>query len=249
MKEKAKKVREQEKVTPDFKLCRECNILKLPDDFNKTNSNHTGLSYKCKVCTSEHSKQWYDNNREFSLQKCKIRREELKKLDIESLRASDKQKRDKSKQYFKTYSKTYFKNRRLEDSLFKLVGNLRTRIKTSFLRVSHNKTSNTRDIIGREWEEFKQHIESQFLNWMNWENYGNCENAGYNCSWHLDHIIPASYAETEEEVYLLNHWSNFQPLCSFRNIIKNKYMGDVTNLELKIEFNGSTIKYFGENKK
>ena len=71
---------------------------------------------------------------------------------------------------------------------------------------------------------------------MTWYNYGNsCETLEPNCSWDLDHIIPISYAKTEEEVYLLNHWSNFQPLCSKVNRgSKNNKIYPVTNLELKI---------------
>ena len=53
---------------------------------------------------------------------------------------------------------------------------------------------------------------------MCWNNY-----ATY---WQLDHIIPISWAKTEEDVYKLNHYSNFQPLNWLKNIKKsNKYSG------------------------
>lgn len=85
-------------------------------------------------------------------------------------------------------------------------------------------------------DEFLQHIESQFVNWMNWDNYGNCEENDYKCTWDLDHIIPLSYATTEEEVYLLNHWSNFQPLCSrFNRVDKNGAIPLITNIILNIK--------------
>ena len=32
--------------------------------------------------------------------------------------------------------------------------------------------------------------------------------------WHIDHIIPLDFAENEEEMLMLNHYSNLQPLCS-----------------------------------
>jgi hypothetical protein len=73
---------------------------------------------------------------------------------------------------------------------------------------------------------------------MTWDNYGEvCGNSPeYNCSWDLDHIIPISCAKTEEEVYLLNHWSNFQPLCSKVNRWEKKnILYSVYNLELNIE--------------
>ena len=30
----------------------------------------------------------------------------------------------------------------------------------------------------------------------------------------MDHIIPISIAETEEDIIRLNHYTNLQPLCS-----------------------------------
>lgn len=103
----------------------------------------------------------------------------------------------------------------------------------------------TEEILGCTFQEFKQHIESQFVNWMSWENYGNkCETLEYNCSWDLDHIIPISVSKSEEEVYLLNHHTNFQPLCSKVNRdIKRANCTRCTNLVLKIESNNCEIKF------
>ena len=56
----------------------------------------------------------------------------------------------------------------------------------------------------------------------------------YGEKWQLDHIIPSCNAKTEEEVYLLNHWSNFQPLCSKLNNEKGCDVNPVSNLELNI---------------
>ena len=46
---------------------------------------------------------------------------------------------------------------------------------------------------------------------MTFENYG---------SWHLDHIKPLALAESEEDVILLNHYTNFQPLWAIDNFKK-----------------------------
>jgi hypothetical protein len=61
-------------------------------------------------------------------------------------------------------------------------------------------------LIG-EKEEFRV---STYLFWNNHGTY-----------WHLDHIIPISWAKSEEEVYKLNHYTNFQPLSAFENLAKN----------------------------
>lgn len=129
------------------------------------------------------------------------------------------------------------KERKKKDNLYKLTVDLRSKLLKYFnkLDVKSEKRRNF-DIMGCTFEEFKNHIESQFESWMNWDNRGDvCEVLRPNCSWDLDHIIPLSTAKTEEELYLLNHWSNFQPLCSFKNRnIKRDNIYPVTNLELKI---------------
>ena len=48
---------------------------------------------------------------------------------------------------------------------------------------------------------------------MNWENKGKY-NGNFNSGWDLDHIIPISSAKNKEEIYKLNHYTNYQPLCS-----------------------------------
>ena len=124
------------------------------------------------------------------------------------------------------------------DLLYKVKCALRCAVKTAFYRIKENKPTKSAKILGCTWEEAKLHIESLWQEGMNWDNYGNCDSNEYNCSWHLDHIIPISYAKTEEESYLLSHWSNFQPLCSKINKIdKRNTIYSCTNLELKITYN------------
>jgi hypothetical protein len=50
---------------------------------------------------------------------------------------------------------------------------------------------------------------------MSWDNH---------CEWYLDHKTPISWNETEEDLIKLNHYSNFQPLCAFEDLLKdNRY--------------------------
>jgi hypothetical protein len=56
---------------------------------------------------------------------------------------------------------------------------------------------------------------------MTWENKG-IYNGSFNYGWDLDHIIPLNTAKTKEDLILLNHYTNFQPLCSkFNREVKN----------------------------
>jgi hypothetical protein len=78
--------------------------------------------------------------------------------------------------------------------------------------LGYSKKSRTYEILGCSYEEFKTYIEVQFQYGMSWENYG---------SWEYDHIIPISSANTEDEIILLNHHTNFQPLWKLDNILKS----------------------------
>ena len=79
-------------------------------------------------------------------------------------------------------------------------------------------------MLGCSFIEFKLYLESKFELWMTWENKGKY-NGELNYGWDIDHIIPLSSANSEEELVKLNHFENLQPLCSKmnRDIKKNKY--------------------------
>lgn len=113
----------------------------------------------------------------------------------------------------------YEKTRRKEDEIYRLRQNISTSIRDS---INKNKDAKCRgrkvsDILGCSIADFVCHIESKFKDGMSWGNRH---------KWHLDHVIPISYATSTEEVYTLNHYSNFQPLWASKNMLKgNKHIG------------------------
>ena len=116
-------------------------------------------------------------------------------------------------------NKNYILKRRKNDSLFRLLDNLRSLIRQSIVRNKYNKNSRTVEILGCSVENFKSYIESKWESWMTWDNYGMYDpNTN---TWQLDHIIPVSSAKTEEELIKLNYYTNFQPLLSIENILKS----------------------------
>jgi hypothetical protein len=127
-----------------------------------------------------------------------------------------KQRNDKWKSENKNYFNDYIKERCLIDNKFKLTSRIRALVRNSIKFSGHTKRSNTSKIIGCSFEEFKYYLESKFEEWMNWENYGKY-NGELNYGWDIDHIIPLSSAETEEDIIRLNHFTNLQPLCSKLN--------------------------------
>ena len=146
---------------------------------------------------SDRVKKWYGNNKEWF----KEYRTEYRKNNIERLRKRDSE---------------YLRNKREVNPLFKLSSNIRTYIRASIIKGGYSKKSRTFEILGCSYEELKEHIESQFEDWMNWDNYG-IYNGKEKCGWDLDHIVPVSSAECEEDIIRLNHYSNIQPLCSYIN--------------------------------
>lgn len=221
-------------VSGKYKECKSCSIRKPIEDFTKRGSSKDGYEVRCKMC--------WEN---------KIYRPKVKEGHLfcngckESKRFCLFDKNKASKTGFQTYCKNcrkikvdktalnkYRKDRKEKEPLFKLTSSIRRTISLAFGRVRDKKFKKSKrceDILGCTFEEFKTHIESQFKNWMTWDNYGNCPTNDFNCSWHLDHIIPISSAKTEEDVYLLNHWRNFQPLCSKANIEKSDRITKINN--------------------
>lgn len=118
-----------------------------------------------------------------------------------------KKERDAKKRYDR------WKRRWNEDETFALTVRLRNLIRNSFRRGGYTKfEKRTESIVGMDYQSFKEYLESKFVDGMSWGNRG---------EWHIDHIIPLSSANTEEELISLCHYSNLQPLWGEDNIRKS----------------------------
>lgn len=192
------------------KVCIKCNKEKSLDEYNNRKDSKDGKRADCKECHNNMRREYRYNNRE-------RRREYMKKYRIdnpnqvpnwikknydrylENSRRWKKQNPDKVKRH-----KRDTRRRRLsKDPQFRLKENIRRLLLLTLDRGGYLKKSKTQQILGCSYEEFVEHIESQFVDGMGWGNKG---------EWELDHIIPISSAVNEEEVCLLNHYTNFQPL-------------------------------------
>lgn len=78
------------------------------------------------------------------------------------------------------------------------------------------KNGKTEDILGYSIFTFKQHIESLFIEGMNWNNI------------HIDHKIPLTWFSPNTPPHIVNNLSNIQPLLLKENISKlNRYSHSV----------------------
>lgn len=222
-----------------YKKCIKCCNLKKLNDFSKDKSQKDGYCYRCKLCGNLRYRQLYEVNKEKLSKKKKeyIKKNKEHYLEIqrknranfseerkEKNRAYLKEYRKKNKEILKkrrqekkeqlnNYQKEYYKEKYHKNLLYTLKLNVRNLIRNSFRYNNLNKSKNTIEILGCSFIEFREHLESKFDNWMNWNNRG-LYNGEENYGWDIDHIIPLSSAKTEEEVIRLNHYSNLQPLCS-----------------------------------
>ena len=187
------------------KVCIKCGENKNVSDF------YIGRN-QCKKCNKLINKKYYEENKEKILERSKKYGEENK----ENIKEYQKKYREENKEYNKEYMKEYENFRRKNDPLYKLSKNIRNLIYNYLKNNGYTKKSRSYEILGCSFEDFKKHIESQFEDWMNWDNYGLYN--GEECyGWDYDHIIPLSSCECEDDIYRLNHYSNFQPLCSYIN--------------------------------
>lgn len=253
------KVKKEAYIIPDLIKCVDCKIVKPIDDFIKDKSRRNGITSLCKQCSRvRYSKKVNKSPKkkeilsieEKTCSKCKI----IKPLSDycrsgngfrAECKVCKKEYNGRSRDLINKASRERARRKEKTDDLYKLTNNVRGLINQAIRKNKGIKNKNTLTIVGCSWLEFKRHLESQFLSWMSWKNYGNvCGGSpDYNCSWDLDHIIPINYAKTEDEVYLLNHWSNFQPLCSKINRWeKREVLYPCSNIELNITVELGKIK-------
>ena len=168
------------------KVCSRCKNEKALSEFyaRKLNTAKGLKSYvqsRCKECNNEAKKRWRKANRERRNQR-KRERYARKKAGI----------RRKPRQ---THAERMAvrKNRYHNDANFKLICNLRSRLRAALK--GNIKSGRTLELLGTTVEHLHEHLESQFLPGMTWDNHGQGEG-----KWQIDHIVPcASFNLSEEE--------------------------------------------------
>jgi len=190
-----------------MKKCSKCGELKEFSDFCINRAKKDGFNFQCRNCKKKHNDSKKDITKIYNNEYYNINRDYFKKTNIKWNKLNPGHHND------------YQKNKRENDHLYKLKQNMRSSILSSFknyLNGSCIKSKCTEDILCCSFEEFKLHLESKFESWMTWNNRGYPKDGifEFNKTWDIDHIIPLSSINTEEDIYKLNHFSNLQPLCS-----------------------------------
>lgn len=191
-------------------ICDECREIKKQKRLEKNrlykSINKEKIELQQKVyreINREKRKEYLQKNKNIISLKSK----EYKMKNSESIKLKRKEYRKNNKDKINKYRN----EKMIQDPLFKLSHTIRNLINSSISN-GVSKSKRTEEILGCTFIDFKIHIESLFSTGMCWENHG---------EWHLDHITPISWAKTEEEIYELSYYTNFQPLWASDNFSKN----------------------------
>lgn len=184
----------------DLKWCNSCKAYLSFSKFNFCKKCKNNLRYTCSDCEKLAYKRYVKT--ESHIEYLNLNRENKNKYNRELYQRS------------KDRINKRIRDKRRENPLYGLACTLRSNISNKLRKfLSGSKERKTYDILGCTSEYFASYIESKFEPWMNWENRG-LYNGELNYGWDLDHIIPINSAKSDEEIYKLNHYTNFQPLCS-----------------------------------
>jgi hypothetical protein len=213
----------------EIRICKKCNQTKSISDFKK-------YSTFCLPCDTERKKNYMSKyrqinksaislyNKEYRLknkEKISLRCREYRKNNIEKFKKYSKERGTKwyhkNKEKVIERKKKYIENKRKTDPIFKLKESLSARIRDALKSRGFSKNLKTMDLLGCSIDFFKTHIQSLFLEGMNWNNYG-----FGNDKWHIDHIIPcrAFSLEHEDQQRKCFHYTNLRPLWQSENLSK-----------------------------
>ena len=183
----------------------------------------------------EYSKIYYQKNKEKIILRSKLWKLNNKSKVAASNKRSRIKNRDKIyaymnrpdvkeriKKYRKTVLREHLKKYAREKARllratsidYRILLNCRRRLCKAVNGICMSET--TRDLLGCNMEQLKNHLSSMFLPGMSWENYGQD-------GWHIDHIIPCAEFDltNQDQRKKCFHYTNLQPLWAKDNYAKS----------------------------
>ena len=194
----------------ETKICNKCNEHKDIMEFNIYNKLKGYRINTCRLCKVEYLKEYNRNTSE-------IRSKNKKEYRTKNSIIVKEQKKiyyNNNKEKIREYKRKWETDKRKNNLLFRIKQLVRGRIYKFIISTNGKlrKTNKTFDIVGCSPQFLKEYLEQKFTEGMSWELMGQ--------HIHIDHIIPLSSANTEEEVYKLCHYTNLQPLWAEDNLKK-----------------------------
>lgn len=214
------------------KVCTKCGEEKPLSDFGKLSSSPTGVCPRCRLCECARAKNWHQANKQRSNANARNwkRRNRARVSEYNRQYAiSDEGKTrrfaawakanaDRRRDYMVLWNRANpdkaneYNRRRSEKPAHRINNAVRCRIWAS---LNGAKKDRTFALLGYSLSELVRHLERQFANGMNWDNYG---------EWHVDHILPLSSFEykTHDCPEFRAAWAltNLRPMWATDNLKK-----------------------------
>jgi hypothetical protein len=166
-------------------------------------------------------KRYYEANKDEIL----VRGKEQYHLNIEIERDRCRKYRETNKELIKQRRTIRARELRKTDELFKLNANVSRMVRHMFQHIGASKNGRWNKLLSYSVDELKQHLETQFDSWMNWNNYGKYEKKTWidtdpsTWVWQIDHLSPRSLCKTAEEIIMCWRLSNLRPYSAKQNMI------------------------------
>ena len=229
--QKGYRIVNEEKQTKYMKVYYKANkeeIIKRVKKHNDANKDYKKeYDKKYREANRDKIKQYFQDNKEILAKKKKEYRQLNKEkiaIRAKKYKISHKEQIAKQEKLYKAseHSKEKEKHRRQTDDLFRLKLNTRRAVQRY---LNDGKSKTTREIIDIDYKEFKDYLQVEYKNGM-----------------HLDHIIPLSWSINDEEVYTLNHYSNFQIITAEENLTKSDSYCKSENLKKVLDNHNDLTK-------
>ena len=195
------------------KKCSKCDeIYPTTSEFwTKDKRGKYGFKSYCKLCAKAYREQSYAKQRMKEYQK------KWNEENAEMVREQKKEYYQKNKERIKERTRNYVRERRRTDKAFKMKCAVSVAVAHAMRARGHSKNGgSTFANLPYTPQQLKEHLEKQFDENMNWENYG--------FYWNIDHIYPQSKLpyDSLEHPNFKKCWAldNLRPLEAIENIKK-----------------------------
>lgn len=190
--------------------CKSCKNKECRESISKNPEKHAAAVKKWNQNNPEKVKAYWKKNRAKNKEKY---REIARQYRLDNKIRLDEQRRE----WYEKNRESLNESRRRhaeQNPLIRIGKGMSAGISRS---LKHGKNgSHWESLVGYTVEDLMNHLESQFIKGMTWENYG---------TWHIDHIRPISdfNIRTTDDLEFLECWSlwNLQPMWAKENIRKH----------------------------
>lgn len=192
----------------DGKTCPKCNVFKSFGEFHRDKNRKDGFQFHCKSCVKEYNAEYRAANAD----KIKLYNQEYHAANSDKLNLQKKEYYQKNKVKHITRQIQYDKTRRQTDEAFKLLFNLRCRLRHALN--GNRKSKSTMELTGMESSE-------DLIKYL-YEKSPRFEGVPLS-ELHVDHIIPCAAFDmgSVDHQRVCFHYTNLQLLTPAENLSKN----------------------------